>query len=131
MKTIKLFLEFMTMALGSILAGFSIAAILHYVSFGVWGYGLGKEAIEMALLEGGLTGILAAIPTGAVIYYWILKRFVTPKEVAIILLGSLVGGFVIAIANPVISAILAPIWTIGVSVWVKRRRGSDQMLSSL
>lgn len=85
----------------------------------------------MALLEGGLTGILAAIPTGAVIYYWILKRFVTPKEVAIILLGSLVGGFVIAIANPVISAILAPIWTIGVSVWVKRRRGSDQMLSSL
>ncbi len=103
----------------SILAGMVIGFLQHYVSFGVWGYGFGKGAFWLARLEGGRVGAVFAVPTGLFAYYGILKRRVTGRQVAIIILGSLVGGCAIGAAIFWPSAFVTPVLTILLSRQVK------------
>ncbi|MHB8559100.1 MAG: hypothetical protein ACYDCU_13370 [Candidatus Acidiferrales bacterium] len=121
MRILKLLLEFVMLVLGSILAGYFIGTLQHYVAFGVWADGFGMEAFQFSLLEGGITGAMFGIPTGLIAYYAVLRRRVTPKQVAIILLGSLVGGCGAGIGIFWPSAFVTPILTIGIARCVKQR----------
>jgi hypothetical protein len=76
-KLLRLNAEFLAVLAGSIVAGFTIGVLQHYVSFGAWGYGFSRESFELALLEGGIVGGMFAIPTGLITYYVILKRDLT------------------------------------------------------
>jgi hypothetical protein len=96
----------------SILAGMLIGFLQHYVSFGVWGYGFGKGAFWLARHEGAGAGAVFGIPTGLLAYYGILKRRVTGRQVAIIGLGSLVGGCAVGAAIFWPSAFVTPVLTI-------------------
>ncbi len=89
--------ELVVLLLGSALTGFVIGVLAHYVGLGFHGYGFGSDAIELALFEGGITGVMFALPTGLFTYYIVLERYVTAKQVTIIVLGSLVGGSALGI----------------------------------
>jgi hypothetical protein len=71
---------------GSMLAGFLIGTLQHYVSFGVWGDGFGLEPFWFACCEGGALGAMLGVPTGLLAYYVILKRLVTNQQIGIIVL---------------------------------------------
>lgn len=105
----RLLLEFVTVLLGSALAGFLIGTLQHYVSFGIWGYGFGGEPFWLACFEGGGLGGMLGVPTGLLAYYVVLRRRVTTQQIAIIVLGSLVGGFLAGIAIFWPSAFVTPI----------------------
>jgi hypothetical protein len=112
-------LELIAVLAGSMLAGVVIGTLQHYVSFGIWGYGFGKEALWLAGFEGGGVGGALGVPTGLLVYYVILKRQVTSRQIATIVLGSLVGG---CIAGAVIfwsSVFVTPILTILLSLKVR------------
>jgi hypothetical protein len=117
-------LKFIAVFSGSVLAGFSIGTLQHFVSFGIWGYGFSKDTLGLALLEGGMTGVVAAVPTGLLIYYFILKRNLTFRELAVIVLGSLAGGCVLGAALFWPSAFLTPVWTVFLSIIVRARTTS-------
>ena len=118
-KILRISLEFIAVVAGSVLAGLLIGTLQHYLSFGIWGYGFGKEAFWLARFEGGGVGGALGAPTGMLVYYVILKRQVTNRQIAIIVLGSLVGG---CTAGAVIfwpSAFVTPILTILLSLKVR------------
>jgi hypothetical protein len=117
-------LKFVAVFSGSVLAGFSIGTLQHFVSFGIWGYGFSKDTFQLALLEGGMTGVLAAVPTGLLIYYFILKRDLAFRELVIIVLGSFAGGCVLGAAFFWPSAFLTPVWTVFLSIIVRARSTS-------
>jgi hypothetical protein len=105
----RLLLEFVTVFLGSALAGFLIGTLQHYVSFGVWGYGFGREPLWLACFEGGGLGGMLGVPTGLLAYFVVLKRRVTNQRIAIIVLGSLIGGCLAGVAIFWPSAFVTPI----------------------
>ena len=132
MGVVRKLIEMIALLSGSVVAGFVIGAIQHFVSFGVWGYGFGKGPLSLAAFEGGIVGAELAVPTGLIAYYFILKAHVTPKEVAMIVSGSLAGGCVVGIGLFWVSAFATPILTIGIAVWVRRRsEGSADLLSKV
>jgi hypothetical protein len=108
-------IEFVQLLAGSSAAGFSIAVSQHYATFGVRGYGFGRDAIELACFEGGILGIFFGIPTGLIAYYVILQSRVTVKQIVVITVGSLIvgclGGLIFdwffALATPVLTIYLA------------------------
>jgi hypothetical protein len=89
MKFLGIFFELVLLLLGSAAVGYVIGVVQHYVVFGVHGYGFGSGPFELALTEGGFVGVMFGLPTGLFAYYVILRRRVTPRQVAIIVLGSL------------------------------------------
>jgi hypothetical protein len=119
MKIRAIFLEFVILLSGSTLAGFLIGVLQHYVGLGFHGYGFGRDAFELALFEGGITGVMLALPTGLFTYYIVLERHVTPKQITIIVLGSLVGGSALGIVLSWLSSFFTPIVTIGIAAGVK------------
>jgi hypothetical protein len=119
MKVRAILIELVALLLGSALAGFVIGVLQHYVSFGFNGYNFGREAFGLALFEGGIMGLMFALPTGLFTYYIVLERRVTPKQVAIIVLGSLVGGSALGIVMSWLSSFVTPLLTIGLAVGVK------------
>ena len=119
MKVRGIVLELIALLLGSAFAGFLIGILQHYVSFGFNGYGFGKEAFGLALFEGGIMGIMFALPTGLFAYYIVLDRHVTPKQVLIVVLGSLIGGSALGIVLSWLSSFVTPILAIGLAVGVK------------
>jgi hypothetical protein len=116
-NTRRLLLEFVTVLLGSALAGFLIGTLQHYVSFGISGYGFGREPLWLACFEGGGLGGMLGVPTGLLAYYVVLRRRVTTQQIAIIVLGSLVGGSLAGIAIFWLSAFVTPILTLLIA-WV-------------
>ena len=108
-------IEFVQLLAGSSAAGFSITLLQHYATFGVRGYGFGRDAIELACFEGGILGVFFGIPTGLIAYYVILQGRVTAKQVVVITLGSLIvgclGGIIFnwffALATPVVTIYIA------------------------
>lgn len=118
-KILQFSLELAAVLAVSVLAGAAIGILQHYVSFGVWGYGFGKGAFWLARLEGGGTGAAFGVPTGLLAYYGILKRRVTSRQVAIIVLGSLAGGCAIGAAIYWPSAFVTPVLTILLSRQVR------------
>jgi hypothetical protein len=100
---------------GSSAAGFFIAVVQHYVTFGVHGYGFGHDALLLACFEGGMLGLFFGIPTGLITFYLILQGRVTVKQVLIITLGSMVVGCLggiffdwpFAFATPVLTMYIA------------------------
>jgi hypothetical protein len=113
----RLLLEFVTVLLGSALAGFLIGTLQHYVSFGVWGDGFGREAFWLACFEGGGLGGTLGVPTGLLAYYVVLRRRVTNQQIAIIVLGSLIGGCLAGVTIFWPSAFVTPILTLMIA-WV-------------
>jgi hypothetical protein len=84
--------EVVVLFVGSGIAGFSIGVPQHYVAFGLHGYGFGRDAFYLALVEGGIVGVMLGIPTGLIAYYFVLQRHVTFKQVSLIFLGSFLAG---------------------------------------
>lgn len=62
MKKLRPLLEFLTVLFGSTFAGVFIGTLEHYVSFGIWGYGFGKEPFQLACFEGGVLGEFLEYP---------------------------------------------------------------------
>jgi hypothetical protein len=116
---LRISLEFITLVAGSILAGFVIGTLQHYVGFGVWGYGFSKGAFSLALIEGGGVGAAFAVPTGLIAYYGVLKRHVTNRQIAVVVLGSLAGGCLTGAIISWPSAFLTPLLTIALSRYVR------------
>jgi tetrahydromethanopterin S-methyltransferase subunit D len=110
-------LELVTVLSGSALAGFLIGTLQHYVSFGIWGDGLGRELFWFACFEGGLLGGALGVPTGLLAYYVVMKRHVTNQQIAIIVLGSLIGGCLAGVIIFWASAFVTPILTLMIA-WV-------------
>jgi hypothetical protein len=121
LKIARELMSFAAVLFGSIFAGFTIGALQHYVSFGIWGYGFSRDTYRLALFEGGFTGAVAGIPTGLLIYYSVLKRKLFFRELAIIVVGSLAGGCVLGAAFFWPSALLTPVWTIYLAKLVRTR----------
>lgn len=113
----RFLLEFVTVIAGSALAGFLIGTLQHYISFGIWDYGSGREPLWLACYEGGGLGGVLGVPTGLLAYYVVLKRRVTNQQIAIIVLGSLIGGCLAGIAIFWPSAFVTPILTLLIA-WV-------------
>ncbi|HLJ41590.1 MAG TPA: hypothetical protein VKT50_08890 [Candidatus Acidoferrales bacterium] len=120
MKAPGFLAELLTVLFGSMLAGFLIGTLQHYVAFGLWGDGFGIEPFEFALFEGGIVGAAFAVPTGLIAYYAVLKRRVTIQQIAIILVGSLVGGCGAGTAISWLSAFITPFLAVGMAVAVKQ-----------
>src|SRR5271154_7202975 len=119
-KMRRFLLEFVSVVLGSALAGFLIGTSQHYIGFGVWGDGFGTEPLWMACFEGGGLGGILGVPTGLLAYYVVLKRRVTNQQIAIIVLGSLIGGCLAGVAIYWPSAFVTPMLTLLIA-WVSRR----------
>jgi hypothetical protein len=64
------------------------------------------------------------VPTGLIAYYAILKRYVTAKQVGVVLLESLVAGCALGIALFWVSAFFTPILTVTIAYWVSRHMSS-------
>jgi hypothetical protein len=101
------------------LAGFLIGTLQHYVSSGVWGDGFGQEPFWFACFEGGALGGMLGVPTGLFTYYVILKGLVTNRQIAIIVLGSLVGGCLAGVVVFWLSAFITPILTVLLALVVR------------
>ena len=112
-------IEFVKLLVGSSAAGFSIAVLQHYVTFGVRGYGFGHDAILLACFEGGILGVIFGIPTGLFAYYVPLQSNVTVKQVVVIMLGSLLVGCVGGIIFDWFFAFATPLLTICIAWGVK------------
>lgn len=117
--------ELIVLIPSSMLVGYSIGTIQHYVAFGVWGYGFGNEALQLASFEGGFVGALAAVPTSLVTYYAVLARRVDSKLGAYIVLGSLVGGCAFGALFFWPSAGLTPVLTIALAAWLRNDTNSN------
>ena len=118
-KTVKTvregLIEVVILFVGSGIAGFSIGVPQHYVAFGLHSYGFGRDAFSLALLEGGIVGVMLGIPTGLIAYYLILRRHVTFKQVSLIFLGSFLAGCGAGALGGPWSALLTPVLTIGLA----------------
>jgi hypothetical protein len=71
----------------------------------------------LACFEGGGLGGMLGVPTGLLAYYVVLKRRVTNQQIAIIVLGSLIGGCLAGVAIFWPSAFVTPILTLMIA-WV-------------
>jgi hypothetical protein len=112
-------IEFARLLAGSSAAGFSIAVLQHYVTFGVRGSGFGHDAILLACFEGGILGVFFGIPTGLIAYYVILQSSVTVRQVVVITFGSLIVGCVGGIIFSWFFAFATPVLTIYIAWGVK------------
>jgi hypothetical protein len=125
MKVRWILFEFFVLVLGSAIVGCLIGVVLHYVGFGLHGDGFGIDAFELALFEGGMAGGMFALPTGLFGYYIVLRRRVTPKQVAIIILGSLGGGLAITSVAPIFAALFTPLITLGIALRFRLHQPSE------
>jgi hypothetical protein len=115
----KRIVELLVVVGGSVAVGFLIGVLQHYLGFGVWGYGFEKDALELALFEGGITGAIVAIPTGLFVYYFCLGSTVSLRQVIAIVGGSLAGGCLLGVALAAASAFLTPLLTIGIALAIR------------
>ena len=125
-KIVGKLIEVTVVVAGSIAAGILIGVLQHYVAFGVWGDGFGREAIELALFEGGIAGGMAGIPTGLVTYYWCLGGRVSIGQVVVIVGGSLLGGCCSGMVFGWPSAFFTPLLTILVAIGARVRASATQ-----
>jgi hypothetical protein len=115
----RAFIQLAALLPGSALAGFLIGTLQHYLGFGIWGFGFGRDVFWFALFEGGVIGTVLAIPTGLVVFYAVLKARVTLKQVVVIFVASLVGGCAFGIMFSWISVLATPVLTVCVAVWFR------------
>lgn len=113
--------ELLILLVGSLAVGWIIGTVQHFVAFGVWGDGFGVEAFEFACFEGGFVGIMFAVPTGIIVWYLVLHRTATGREVATVVLGSLLGGCLLGICFFWVSALLTPVLTIVLALLQRAR----------
>jgi hypothetical protein len=125
MKIRWILFEFFVLLLGSAIVGCLVGTVLHYVGFGLRGGGLGIDWLEFALFEGGIVGVAFAVPTGLFAYYIVLRRRVTPKQVVIIILGSLGGGLAITSVAPIFAALFTPLITLGIALRFRLHQPSE------
>jgi hypothetical protein len=121
---LRLIKELLLLIPGATFAGIAIATIQHYVVFGAAGGGFSRDALGLALFEGGILGGVFGIPTGLATYYLALRRRVTLRRVGVVLSGSLVLGCLIAVTGVGImgdafipfSVLITPLLTIAIGV---------------
>jgi hypothetical protein len=106
------FLEALSVAVTSAIGGLVIGTLQHYLGLGVWGYGFGKQAFELACLEGGVVGCFVGMPTGLIGYYAVMKARATNKQIVLVVLGTLIGGCVAGLAAATLSVFVTPILTL-------------------
>lgn len=72
-------------------------------------------------LEGGIFGMFFGVPTGLVVYYFVLSARVTPRILLYVPLAALLGGCIAAVFLSVGSAIVTPILTVVVAMFLRLR----------
>ncbi len=118
---LRVIVELIILVAGSMLVGFAIGTVQHYIAFGVRGDGFSNEAFQFATLEGGTLGLVFGIPTGLIVFYAILRRHVDSRIVAYTVGGSLVGGCCLGLVFYWPSAALTPVLTMAIAAWLKHR----------
>lgn len=111
---------------GSIVTGYLVATIQHFVLFGVMGGGFNRAALWLACFEGGFLGALLGAPTGLLAFYLAFWRRVTPRKVAITVLGGLIVGCLVGLIGDrvnegfiVLSALTTPCLTFVIALLVR------------
>ena len=90
------------------------------------GYGFGREALELAFFEGGIAGMIFAVPNGLFTYYAVMRRRITAGEFATIFLASLFGGCLLATIALTVSAFLTPVVTITFAIFIRQRHAAHR-----
>jgi hypothetical protein len=119
---VRVVTELVILLPGSMLVGALIGTLQHYVAFGVRGAGFGIEALRFAGFEGGTVGWMFGVPTGLLVYYAALRRRVDVRLVMQVLAGSLVIGCVLGLLFGIPSAVLTPLFTIGLALMLNQNR---------
>jgi hypothetical protein len=125
MKARRILVELVVLLLGSTVVGILVGTLQHYAVF-VHFHEFGKGALELAFFEGSIVGVMFAVPTGLIVYYVVLSRRVTRKQVSVIVVGSLVGGVGAGVLVGIPSVLVTPIVTIGIARYL-REVGSPQI----
>jgi hypothetical protein len=120
----RLLVELLVLIPASMLIGFSIATVQHYVAFGVHGYGFSRDALGLASFEGGFLGVLLGLPTGLLTYFVALRRRPNPKVIAETVAGSMIGGCLLGLLFYIFSAGLTPFLTFGLGRWLTDRNNA-------
>ncbi|MFY9674759.1 MAG: hypothetical protein WB817_20535 [Terriglobales bacterium] len=112
---------------GSIVAGYLVATIQHFVLFGAMGGGFDRAALWLACFEGGLLGAILGLPTGLLVFYLAFWRRVTSRRVVITVLGGLFVGCLVGLIGErvndgfiVLSALTTPCLTFVIALVVGR-----------
>lgn len=120
-RFLKVLIELAWLLPLSAAAGFVVGTVQHFISFGVWGYGFGGGALNLAILEGGTLGAALGAPTGIVALYCGLRRAASVQRVSFILIGTLGVGCVLGAALFWVSAFITPVAAVALAYWVAHR----------
>ena len=119
---LRILLELAILIPCSMLIGFSIGTMQHYLAFGVREDGFGREAFQLATLEGGTLGSLFGIPTGLLTYYAVLRRHADARLITYIFASSLLGGCILGLLFYWYSAGLTPFLTMGAAAFLRQKQ---------
>lgn len=111
-RIFRAIVEIAAVVIGSAAAGYVIGTAQHFVVFGVWDGGFGREQLRFACLEGGVLGAVFGVPTGLIVYYGILKRRLALAMALEIVVVSLIVGCTAGLAFYWLSCFFTPMVTI-------------------
>jgi len=104
-----------------ILAGLAIGTVAHFVGAAPSGYGLGREAFQLAWLEGGIPGGVLGLIVGLPIFYAILHGRASWKEWAILIGVTFITATVTFMLLSVMTLVFTPLVTITVAVAMRSK----------
>jgi hypothetical protein len=99
-----------------ILVGLAIGTAAHFLGAAPSGYGLGREALQLAWLEGGIPGGALGLLVGLPTFYAILHGRASWKEWAILVGVTFITATVTFMFLSVMTLVFTPLATITVAV---------------
>jgi len=114
----------MLVSVGCVVAGWAVGTAAHFLG-GSPGFGLGLEAFQLAVFEGGIQGAAIGLVVGPLIFYGILHGRVTWKDWAILVGVAFVTAAITFLPLGVLTLLITPIVTLIVALAI-RIRGSSR-----
>lgn len=116
-------IEILLVAGASILAGWVIGTVQHFVGFGISDHHMfSRDGFSFAAFEGGVVGGIFGLPTGLIVYYAVLRAAVRPLDVIFTFSAALAGGCLAACLSAVGSVVVTPAVTVLAAMWLSSRR---------
>jgi hypothetical protein len=108
-------IEFFKLSVGFSAVGFSVAILQIYIALAAHGNGFGFDAIFSACAKAAIFGVILGNLSGMVVYYFVLRRHVSVKQMVTITAGNLIlgclGGLIFdwyfVFATPLLSTYIA------------------------